>query len=256
MDDAALLAALPGMAFAFVLVLARAGLAVMLLPGLGDAEVPMPVRAGLAAALAAVLLPAVLPDVPPAPDDPFRALSMVAAELLAGGVLGWMARMAVLALPVAGGIVSYMLGLSSVLQSDPQLGQTAALGRLFGLAASVFVLATGLYALPLQALAGSYRLVPPGTLPAPADTVQLATGAVAESFGLALRLAAPFIVASVVWQAGLALLAKLAPQLQVFTAAAPGQILGGLLLLALVFGALLDAWGEGVRATFLSLPGS
>lgn len=256
MDDAALLASLPGLAFAFVLVLSRAGFAVMLLPGLGETEIPAVVRAGLAVALTAVLLPGVAPLAPPAPDDAYRAASMIAAELLAGGILGWMARMAVLALPLAGGMISYLLGLSSVLQTDPALGQTAALGRLFGLAAPVFVLATGLYALPIQALAGSYKLIPPGTLPAPADAAQLAAGAVAESFALALRLAAPFILASVVWQAGLALLAKLVPSLQVFTAAAAGQILGGLLLLALLSGALLDVWSESARAAFLLLPGS
>ena len=50
MDDAALLAALPGWAFAFALVLSRTGMAVMLLPGLGEAEPPPIVRAGLALA--------------------------------------------------------------------------------------------------------------------------------------------------------------------------------------------------------------
>jgi len=39
-DDAALLAALPGWAFAFALVLSRTGMAIMLMPGLGEAEPP------------------------------------------------------------------------------------------------------------------------------------------------------------------------------------------------------------------------
>ncbi len=42
--DAALLAALPALAFQAVLVFARLGAAVMVLPGLGEAEVPAPVR--------------------------------------------------------------------------------------------------------------------------------------------------------------------------------------------------------------------
>ena len=45
-DDAALLAALPAWAFAFVLVMARIGAAMTLLPGLGEAEPPMMVRVG------------------------------------------------------------------------------------------------------------------------------------------------------------------------------------------------------------------
>ena len=48
---------LPGLAFAFALVLCRAGMVVMLLPGLGETEPPAIVRAGLALALSLLLLP-------------------------------------------------------------------------------------------------------------------------------------------------------------------------------------------------------
>ena len=47
-DDTALLAALPGWAFAFVIVLARISAAVMLMPALGETEIPATVRAGIA----------------------------------------------------------------------------------------------------------------------------------------------------------------------------------------------------------------
>ena len=56
-EDAALVAALPGWAFAFVLVLGRVGCAVMLMPGLGEAEMPPMVRAGLVLTLVVLLLP-------------------------------------------------------------------------------------------------------------------------------------------------------------------------------------------------------
>ena len=118
MDDAALLAALPGWAFAFALVLSRTGMAVMLLPGLGEAEPPPIVRAGLALAITVLLVPAVAPLVPPPPEIGFGGATMVAAELLVGSLLGWLARLPALALGMAGAVVSYMLGLSSVVQQD------------------------------------------------------------------------------------------------------------------------------------------
>jgi flagellar biosynthetic protein FliR len=46
MDEAGLLAALPVLAFQAVLVFARVGAAVMVLPGLGETEVPAPMRRG------------------------------------------------------------------------------------------------------------------------------------------------------------------------------------------------------------------
>ena len=255
-EDAALLAALPGYAYAFVMVLARVGAAVMLLPGFGEAEVPMPVRAGLAVALALVMLPVVSPLLPPEPGEPLRALLGVAAEVVAGLWLGWLARLLVLALPMAAQLAAGMIGLANVLQPDPALGpQTSALARLFALAAPVAIMAAGLHALPLAALEGSYHVMPPGLALPGGDAAQAVVQAVGASFGLALRLAAPFVLASIVWNVALGLLAKLVPQLQVYFAAMPAQILGGILLVGLLSSAVLSAWLGEVRAGFAALPG-
>ena len=254
-DDAALMQALPGWAFAFVLVLSRVSAVVVLLPGIGESEPPAMLRAGLTLGMTLLLLPVVAPLVPAAPGDIWRDLLMVGAELLAGGLLGWLARLLVLALPMAGNIISYMIGLSSVLQPDPQLGQTTVLAKALGLASTVLVLSTGLYALPIAALAGSYRLVAPGHLLPMADTTQAVVAAVAEGFALAMQLAAPLVFAGTLWQLGLALCARLVPNLQIYVAAVPGQIAGGLLLLSLLLVGIVGAWGEAVRAGFLLLPG-
>jgi flagellar biosynthetic protein FliR len=254
-DDTALMQALPVWAFAFVLVLSRVSAVVLLLPGIGESEPPAMLRAGLTLGMTLLLLPVVAPLVPAAPGDVWRDLLMVGAELLAGGLLGWLARLLVLALPMAGNVISYMIGLSSVLQPDPQLGQTTVLAKALGLAATVLVLSTGLYALPIAALAGSYRLVAPGHLLPMADTTQEAVAAVAQGFALAMQLAAPLVFAGTLWQLGLALCARLVPNLQIYVAAVPGQIAGGLLLLSLLLVGIVSAWGEAVRAGFMLLPG-
>jgi flagellar biosynthesis protein FliR len=44
------------------------------------------------------------------------------------------------------------------------------------------------------------------------------------------------------------------PQIQVYFASLPGQLLGGLLLLALLGGSIIDAWTEAMRAAFSALP--
>ncbi len=256
MDDAALLAALPGWAFAFALVLSRTGMAVMLLPGLGEAEPPPTVRAGLTLAITVLLVPAVAPSVPATPEVGLGGAAMVATELLVGALLGWMARLPALALGMAGAVVSYMLGLSSVVQQDPALGgQSAAMSRLFGMVAPVVILSSGLYALPLTALAGSYQLMPPGSVLPAGPLAESITGALVACFGLALRLSAPFLLAGLVFQVALGLLARLVPQLQVYTAATPGQILGGIVLLSILASHILGAWTEAVHTAWSGLPG-
>jgi flagellar biosynthetic protein FliR len=250
------LQALPGLAFAFVLVLARVGAALMLLPGLGEADMPMMVRAGLAMSVSFLLLPVVAPLVGAPPDDVMALAGMVLAEVVTGLWIGWLARMVVLALPVAGQLMSYMLGLSNVLQPDAELGaQATALGRMLALVAPVAILASGLYAPALAALAGSYRLVAPGALVPAGDLTETALGSVAQGFALALRLAAPFVLASVVWQISIGLMARLVPRLQVYFVAMPAQIIGGVAIFAALISMLLGSWQAAVRDAYAALPG-
>ncbi len=257
MTDLPLPADLDHWAFGLMLVLARVGGAMTLLPGLGESAPPSMLRAGLALCIALLLLPGLMPALPHPPEAGIQAGLMLAAEVVTGIWFGWLARLLVLALPMAGQFVAYMVGISNVLQSDAELGpQTTALARLFDAAVPVLILATGLYTLPLAALEGLYRLIPAGTLLPAADGTQTVLRAMAESFALALRLASPFVLATLVWHVATGLMARFLPRLQVYFVAIPGQILGGILLLASLSGALLSAWLEAVRGGLSSLPGT
>ncbi len=255
MTEAELLAQLSGWAFAFVLTLARVGCACMLLPGVGEAEIPMTVRAGAAVAFTALLTPVVAAELPAAPPDVLRSFAMVAAEIVTGLWLGWLARLVLLALSMAGQIAAALLGLSNVLQPDALGAQTSALSRLLGLAAPTLVLASGLYVLPMRALAGSFALIAPGALLPAADTLQTAVAAVAASFALAVQLASPFVLAAIAWHVASGLVSRLVPQLQVYFAAMPGQIVGGLALLVVLVTAIVSAWSDQAATALAALPG-
>lgn len=254
--DAALLATLPALVFQAALLFCRLGAAVMLLPGLGESEVPATIRLSLGLLLTLLLLPLLAPGLPAVPEAPGEVLRVLTLELLAGLWLGGLARGLVLALAQAGQVMGSMIGLTTPLQGDPELGaQSTPLGRGFGFAATVLVLATGLYAWPLSALVGSYAVLPAGA-PFPAGAAADAVAAmVAESFSLALRLAAPFILAGVLFNAGMGLIARVAPQIQIFVVAAPAQIVGGLGLLLLLLPAILAFWDGAMRRGFAALPG-
>jgi len=255
-DIGSLLATLPAWAFAFMLVLARVGAAMMLLPGLGETDTPAMIRLGLALGITALLLPGIAPSIPPMPEAGTQAALMVAAEVGTGIWLGWLARLLVLALPVAGQFISYMLGIANVLQPDPQLGaQATPIARLFSIAAPVAILISGLYAIPLAALAGSYRLIPAGTLLPAADATQTSVRVVGQTFSLAVQLASPFLLAAIVWHVAIGLLARLVPRLQVYFVVMPGQIVGGIALLVILATTLLTAWQAALRTGFATLPG-
>lgn len=240
-----------------MLVLARFGAAMALLPGLGEATVFAMVRIGLALGVTILLLPAIVPLVPPTPESGLTAASMIIAEVITGLWLGWLARLFCLALPIAAQFIAYLLGISTVLQPDAELGpQSTALAALFGFAAPLAIMMSGLWVLPLAALAGSFRLIPPGTLLPAADGTATAVAAVAQVFSLSLRLASPFVLASIIWHVAIGLIARLVPRLQVYFVTMPGQIVGGLVLLASVFGVILAAWQDAVRDGLAALPGN
>lgn len=256
MEEAGFLAALPGLAFHAVLLFARVGAAAMLLPGLGESEVPAPVRLGLGLALTLLMMPVLAPGLPAAPDDAGEATRLIVVEIVIGLWLGGLARLVVMAMAVAGQAIALLLGLAQALVPDPTLGgQGAVTGRFLALSAAVLVLGSGLYVIPLRALVESYGVLPVGEgFPAGAGAEAMA-GAAADSLALALRLAAPFVLAAVVINVALGLLTRIAPQVQVYFIAVPGQVLAGIALLALILPALLGAFGEAAREAFLALPG-
>ena len=99
MTEEVLLQQLPTLAFQAVLLFARLGATAMLLPGLGEQEVPATLRLGLGLALVPLLLPVLAPALPPVPDAVAEAARLVALECVVGLWLGGLARIAALALP-------------------------------------------------------------------------------------------------------------------------------------------------------------
>ena len=243
-------------AFALLLVLARVGPIFVLLPGLGEASAPSVLKAGLALTVTILLLPGVEPLLPPMPDSNLRLALMVAAELGDGIWFGWLVRIIVGSLALAGQFIADCAGLSNVLLPTPETGaQTTAIARLHEIAVPALILSSGLHTLPLSALAGFYQVVPPGTTLLAPDSAALTVTAVADSFSLALRLASPFVLTAIAWNVAIGLTARLVPRLQVYFVALPGQIGLALLLFAWVVTPMLAAWMDAMRDRFGGLPG-
>lgn len=252
----AFLTDLPFWTAAFTLVLARTGCAIMLLPGVGEADAPAITRVGIAVTITILLAPLVAPLIPPGIADFGDFARALAAEMLTGIWLGWLARVIVLALPMAGQVIAHMIGVSNVLQNEAGAGgANTALSQLFTLAVPVVLLTSGLYALPLDALVNSYQAIPPGHfLPVRVGT-ELAITTVTKAFSLSLQLASPFVVLSMVWFIAVGLTARLSSRLQIYFVAAPSQILGGIILLSLLATSLLSVWQHSTTALFSDLPG-
>jgi len=231
---------LPALGAAFLLVFARAGTMVMLLPGLGEQNVSPRLRLTIALVLAAVLLPlhrrAYHIDV----TALMPALVMLVEEIMIGAVLGLTARLTVSALEVAGSVIAQQLGLGFVTAIDPTQGEQGALvGNFLMLLGITLFFATDMHHLVIAALNDSYDLFEPGEIPATGDVAALVTRTVAGAFRIGIQLSAPFIVFGLLFNVGLGVLSRLMPQMQVFFVALPASILIGLLFLLLVLGTMM-----------------
>ena len=249
--------ALLDLAPAFALILARVGATMTLLPGLGEAAAPAVVRIGLTLSITFLLVPDLRASIPAIPSAGLDLGLMVISEAVTGLWFGWVARMISLAFPIAAQFISYLIGMSSILQPDAELGaQSSALGKLFEMAAPVLLLLTGLYQYPLVALVGLFQLIPPGHIVPPAETVDFAVRAVGTAFNLALQMAAPFVVISIAWHLAMGLIGRIVSRMQIYFVSMPGQIMTGLALLMLTASTMILVWKENVQAFFSTLPGS
>jgi flagellar biosynthesis protein FliR len=223
-----------GSVFGFLMVFARLGSTLMVLPGFGEAYVSPRIRLGLALVLAFALMPVVGGNVPALPDSIWRLLLLVGNEIGIGLFLGTLARMMLMALSVAGTIVAMQTSLSSALANDPTTAQQASVPANFFMALGVMLIfASNLHHLMLRAMIDSYTVFPPGVLPVIGDMADLITRTISASFVLAVQIAAPFLIIGLIFYLGLGLLARLMPQVQIFFVAMPAQLLIGFVLLLL-----------------------
>src|SRR3989449_9854349 len=234
---------LPALAATFMLVFARIGAMVMLLPGFGEANIPVRVKLAIALLLTLIILPlhrsAYHVDV----NSMSSLLVLMLQEIIIGVVLGATARVTLSALSVAGSVIAQQLGLGFVTSVDPTQGQQGLLiGNFLTLLGLALLFATDSHHLVIAALNDSYRIFSPGELMPSGDVAALATRAFATAFKIGMQLSAPFLVFGLVFNIGLGILARLMPQMQVYFVGVPLSILAGFLILALVISALMGAF--------------
>lgn len=234
---------LPALAAAFMLVFARVGTMVMLLPGFGENNLPMQMRLGIALGLTLILLPLHRAAYHVDLQSLAAVLMLLVHEIVIGLMLGATARVTISALEVAGSIIAQQLGLGFVTAMDPTQGQPGALlANFLTLLGLTLLFATDTHHLVIAALNDSYSLFDPGQLLPSGDMASLAATAFAAAFKIGVQLSAPFLVFGLVFNVGLGLLARLMPQMQVYFIGVPLSILAGFVILIAVIGTMMGSF--------------
>jgi flagellar biosynthetic protein FliR len=234
---------LPVLAAAFMLTFARVGAMVMLLPGLGETNIPVRVKLSIALLLTLIILPLHRADYHIDMNSMASLLVLMVYEILIGIVLGATARVTLAALQVAGAVIAQQLGLGFVTTIDPTQGQQGVLiGNFLTLLGVTMLFATDSHYLVIAALNDSYSIFSPGEVVPSGDVAELATRAFTAAFKIGMQLASPFLVFGLVFNIGLGVLARLMPQMQVYFVGVPLSILAGFLIFAVVIAAMMGTF--------------
>lgn len=234
---------LPALAATFMLVFARIGAMMMLMPGFGESNIPVRIKLSIAVLLTLIILPLHRSAYQVDMSSLAPLLVLMLHEIVIGVVLGATARVTLSALQVAGSVIAQQLGLGFVTAIDPTQGQQGLLiGNFLSILGMTLLFATDSHHLVIAALNESYRIFAPGQLFPTGDVAALATKAFATAFKIGLQLSAPFLVFGLVFNLGLGVLARLMPQMQVYFVGVPLSILIGFLILALVITAIMGTF--------------
>jgi len=216
--------------------MARPGMLVMATPFLGGTYAPIPARIGLTVLLALVLAPFV--QVPQALPGTGLAI-VILREVAIGLALAFAIRVLIFAADFAGNFSSYQVGLSIGALIDPQTGvRNNVLAMLYANLAIIICLLTNLHHTLLRALAESYTALPVGVGGISDGLAGSVAGLLGLVFVFGVRLAAPVVTVLLLVELGLALVARIAPSLNVIVAGAPVRLLVGLLAVAAALTAL------------------
>ncbi len=240
---------------AFIVFL-RVGAVMALLPAFGEMVVPARIRLVLALAFTAVVAPAVTGPVAAVTtriaDDTPDAVLLLCTEAMTGLAIGTGFRLFVLALMTAGTIIAQATSLAQLFGSAG-VEPMPAVGHLMVMSGLALATMNGLHVAVARALIASYAAVPPGGGLAAADLQVWGVAHVARAFTLAFRLAAPFLIASLLYNVATGVINRAMPHLSVAFVGAPAITLGalGLMLLSLPVG--LTVWSAALTG-FLADP--
>ncbi len=214
-----------------LLVFIRTTTMLFVFPVFSAPQIPLMVRMGLGGLISFMLFRA-LPAMAPLPDLGALVVAVV-SQVVAGLIVGFVAYLVFMGIQFAGEILDIQIGFAVANVISPQTQQqVTVLGELELTLATLVFLISNSHLLLLQGIGGSFHLLPLPYVnldPSVAGNVVIF---VEQAFFVVFQIAAPAAVALFVVNVALGLMARVAPQMNVFVVGFPLQIGVGLLMLA------------------------
>jgi flagellar biosynthetic protein FliR len=150
-------------------------------------------------------------------------------------------RLFIAALQTAAAMIAQATTLSQLFAGAAPEPQPA-IGNLLIIAGVALAMTAGLHVRAAELVLLSYDVLPAGVHHSAAAAADWGLALIGRTFSLAFSLAAPFVIASLIYNLALGAINRAMPTLMVSMVGAPALTLGGLALLAVATPVLLAAW--------------
>lgn len=218
----------------FVLILMRVSAILFFMPGLGTRSIPEVSKIGLSMIISLLLLPLVKIDAQCFPNEPLFFIFFLLKEIILGMVLGFSVKVIFAGVQAGGHISGFHMGFTMAQIIDPQTqSQETVLTQLYFFLSLLIFLAIDGHHWFIRALTYSFEIIPLGSFFLKAHLGEYLLKLSGTIFIIAVKIAAPILVALFLVQMGLGILAKAAPQINIMMTSFPLIIAVGLLILAL-----------------------
>lgn len=218
---------------AFSIVLGRMAGLFSAIPLFGGKGVPIRIKVATIFTMSLLFFPVVRNSIPPLPKDLVSVSLLVGKEVLVGLSLGLLAELIMSAVEFSGQIIGTQMSFTMVSLFDPNMGGQESILVVFQkLLATLLFMVLNIHHSFIRAIVESYAVVPAGAWHVSDGLLRFMVAIVGGIFVLALKLAAPVMVALLAATVAIGILARVFPQINVFMVSMPLNIGLGLLILA------------------------
>jgi flagellar biosynthetic protein FliR len=240
------LAGLEAQLWVFLVAMIRPGAAFLAAPVFGAQNVPVQVRLIISLAVGIPAIAQVLFDLPPDGIVTVAGFMLVAGEVIAGLALGFAVQLGYAAAMMAGEVIGNAMGLGFAQMVDPQSGASSpALGQFLSILGTFLFLAMNGHLALATIIVDSYHSLPPGQAWMGQGQMRDVVMFGGDMFAAGMAIALPVGFALILVQVVMAMLARSAPAMNLFSVGMPATILAGVVLLAIAAPAI----GDGIATS-------
>jgi flagellar biosynthetic protein FliR len=215
---------------AFFLIFIRVTAVMITIPVLGDASVPMRVKAGLSLMMAMILFPVMQTYVSNSSFDIFSLVLRMIGEVLIGMAIGFGSRLIFAGIQLAGQLIGFQMGLSIANVIDPANNtQVSVISQFQYLVALLIFLLMDGHHIFIYAIADSIRVLPPLNFHFSGPLLEVLINMMGKMFIVAIKVGAPIVAILFFLSIGMGLVARTVPQINIFVVGFPLQIAVGLI---------------------------